>query len=88
MTIQSKAMPPSNTNFRYQILSNQLSNIIRKCQATDFQPSRKALFLFIFLPAIHTTGENTVPDGTFLQKKEPGTLHFIQRNHNFVYDLP
>lgn len=86
--MQSKAISPSNAKLRYQILSNQLSNIIRKCQATDFQSLRKVLFLFIFLPAIHTTGENTVPDGTFLQKKEPGTLHFIQRNHNFVYDLP
>ena len=86
--MQSKAMPPSNTNFRYQILSNQLPNIIRKCQATDFQPLRKVLFLFIFLPAIHAKDEYTVPNGTFLQKKEPDTLYFIQINHNFVYDLP
>ena len=33
-------------------------------------------------------GLDGVPNGTFLQKKEPDTLHFIQRNHNFVYDLP
>ncbi len=86
--MQSKAISPSDTKLRYQILSNQIPNIIRKCQATDFQSLRKVLFLFIFLPAIHAKDEYTVTDGTFLQKKEPDTLHFIQRNHNFVYDLP
>ncbi|EHH00434.1 hypothetical protein HMPREF9441_01671 [Paraprevotella clara YIT 11840] len=36
-TIQSKTIEISNTTFRYQILSNPVSNNIRKYQASHIQ---------------------------------------------------
>ena len=52
MTMQSKAMPPSNASFRYQILSNQVSNIIIKYQVSDFQILEKVFFLSFLIPFI------------------------------------